>query len=462
MNGRLPYLVNPDSLRDAKEYGAIEKIQNKSNEANPVAQSGFDLAGYVSRRSTRQGKEVQPEDRPDTLGLHYNDAGSIRPSYFVGAVWLGEDQPGQQAIPLVVKPKIAHLDALAMFTQVAQYGDSQTMENLFWMWPEKPLIPGKPLLDLTLFQVAAYLHALAWFCQRHLRTAFGRVTQNLQGRIKGKLQVAANTRCNLAQARVERAVCSFETVTTDTPANRILKYGLHLAMRFLAQHKDQDLPALWHWARIANAALSHVAHIRITERDFAGMRYGGLMSGYRSMHALARMIMRRLHVEPSGEVKEQPGTVPFCIDMNKLFEAYVGVRLRKDIPETTFLCQHERRCETGSSSFTIRPDFISADGCIVLDAKYKQYSRNGQYAWNNEDIYQVISYSMILANDAPSTRRAFLVYPHASEGEAAFASCVLKGKYPCGMDFFTIKLPSGLHLHVGRVSIKVPVKEDTP
>ena len=433
--------------------------------------------------------------KAETLGLHFSNGGTIRPSHFVGAVWLErpeQSSAAQNGIPLVVRPKIKDIDAVQMFTEVMAHGTLEGMDGLCGFKPEQPLIDcDEPINDLSLFQVAVYLSELARFCQRQLRIDFLPFTDNLQGRIKGRVLIRENLRRNIIHARPDRVVCRFETMTLDTPANRILKWALLLATRFMAQYGANIPEALWDWARSASAALSPVSEVPVGSRDFLGIHYGGLMQRYRTIHALARMIIRRLRSDAEGAIEEIKGqTVPFWLNMNALFEGYVGVLLQR-AGRADFSAQKSRSFGNAQSLLLqTRPDYITDDGSIVVDAKYKglfedvgadEEAKAGEKvqlaAWpglryqpSNQDLYQIIAYSTLFAGDLSASRRAFLAVPvpatqsagkqllrswHPALDKSGFAQDPLVPPLP----FLKASIPAGLELLVGILPAPVPVKE---
>ena len=475
------YLVSRDVLRQkGQEYSDFQCAdQNVENTAATVDLSSHAKKGW---------------QQAATLGLHVSRRGAIRPSHFVGAVWLErpeQDSPAQGGIPLVVRPKIKGIDAVQMFTEVMTHGAPASMNRLCGFLPEEPLIEcDDPINDLSLFQVAVYLSELARFCQRQLRVDFLPVTENLQGRIKGRVLIRENLRRNIVHARPDRVVCRFETMTLDTPANRILKWALLLATRFMAQYGANIPEALWDWARSASAALAPVSEVPVGSRDFLGIHYGGLMQRYRKIHALARMIIRRLRADAEGTVQEIKGqTVPFWLDMNALFEGYVGVLLQR-AGLADFKDQETRSFgDDESLRLTLRPDYITDDGSIVVDAKYKglfedadanaegkggervEFKLEGlpgfKYQPSNQDLNQIIAYSTLFAGALSKSRRAFLAVPVVatqSDKERLlkdWSYALNKGGYQEAelVKYFKRSIPGELELLVGILPTPLPVKE---
>lgn len=496
------YPVSLEALRQGKEYTSFNRQNDSQKET-------YDLDLILSQKNKKRGEFDR--QKPETLGLHYGPDGKIYPSHFVGAVWLEKPgQGGKRGVPLIVKPKIEDIDAVTMFTQVAAYGYPESMESLYGFMADEPLVEGKPLQDLSLFQVAVYLKELAQFCQRELRIDFTSACENLEGRVKGKVLIMENLRCNLVHSRLEKVACRFERMTIDTPANRILKWALKLSMKFLTQYpQEKNLLPLWNWARNATAALSRVSETKMTPSDFLGNHYGGLMQRYKKMHALARVLIRRLRIDAEGkveEIEEKGETVPFWIDMDKLFEGYVGVLLRQT-PKADFEAQKEGEFEWSinkalfilrrpkrkaeNASFVVRPDYIAKDRSTVVDAKYKEYlqtkedgrvtiagksnnlsqdeqSDNFGYRSLNDDIYQVIAYSTLFAGNAPMTRRAFLAVPFPKKQDKeeqgqilkAWAAALLEKDFEGNehIPHFKVELILGYRLLVGILPTPLPIR----
>lgn len=375
---RVKYPVLRENLLNAREYKSI--CASTLDEQ----QNFFDLGSLkeLNRHNTK------------LLGLHWIDGGQIQPSHFVGAMWLRKNEQ-----PLIVRPKIYDhnitVDAVQMFTEVFSHPDPDaSMDTIFRCYNDEPAIPGEILPDLSLIQVIQYLRTLAIFCKRDLRLGFIRRTENLTGRIKGKILPDANLRLNTTKGRVDRMVCQFPIISMDTLANRVLKHALELSWKWLARfyppgNSDRGDPRLFfRWARQAQSALAPVSLVPIKLGDFRGIHYSGLMKRYKKPHALTKAIIQRLRMDPSGNVVEvkKNATMPFWLDMNKLFEAYVGIQLKKSGYR---IAAQNKIHMSGDFSLSMIPDFVVQDQPIIFDAKYKNSESSIP---DNSDFYQLISY----------------------------------------------------------------------
>ncbi len=109
---------------------------------------------------------------------------------------------------------------------------------------------------------------------------------------------------------------------------------------------------------------------------------------YRSLALLAKSILEGEGVVPGYGQKP---SFYFLVDTARLFEAYVLHLLGG-----AFEVHYQKQFRTGP--ITIRPDFMI--GSFPADAKYR-------FSMENEDVYQAISYAVIL-----NSRRVFLLYPY--------------------------------------------------
>jgi 5-methylcytosine-specific restriction endonuclease McrBC regulatory subunit McrC len=409
---------------------------------------------------------------PTRLGLHRSAyTNRIRPSHFVGAVWL----PALRA-SFKVSPKVGNVDAVRMFSEIGQYFDLLgDIRTLFRVWPEEESIPAANLLDeLSLLQVAIYLRELARFCQRELKQEMLSVRENLIGKMKGRVLVAHDLRLNRSRGRADRVVCQYNIVSRDNLPNQILRSALSMSIAYLSRF-PMEWPIFWQWARTSEAALSGVSLRRIVSSDFRGLRYSGFLRRYRAIHRLAKMLIVRLRVEAGGRVSEVRDfrTVPFSLNMNRLFEAYVGVKLRKAGVPMYF--QQVRPVRGERLKITIKPDYVSGDGCGIVDAKYKIIEEGEEgtvktgegmdlstpsSGLNNADLYQVIAYSMIEGGDSTAERRAFLAVPSppAAIPRASWRAALV-GQVPNDVPHLKIPIP-GSTMTVGVLSCRLPLMEE--
>lgn len=389
------YPVDPIALTHAYEWKPLEYTE----------QGSVDLAGVVGlkmdhpwRQAYAKADDPDYTDNPCTLGMHWS-LGKIKPSHFIGAVNLpfGNEQHSLVVRPRAVLEQQAPVDYGAMFASVLAAPSSVTGMELNWLFgcdPGSEPIQAIGLPQLTLLEVTAFLATIARFVQRHLRHGFVQVRENLTGRVRGRILIAAQIRENLVRARSERMVCAYQQFNLDTLENRLLKAALEVCSRWIASIPHPP-PQLQHWVWAIRAALAPVPEYRPHPRDWSRVRKKGLMAAYAQPLALARLVLTRLHLMPDGQAEESDQTLPFFLDANRLFEGWVGVCLNR--VRTSVRGQEWKRLDLLGSSYKFRPDFLLNENGqqIIVDSKYKPDGPELQ------DLYQVIGYARLLATPAP-------------------------------------------------------------
>lgn len=203
-----------------------------------------------------------------------------------------------------------------------------------------------------------------------------------------------------------RLQCHYQEQTADISDNQILLWTLHQIRRH-GVCSERVLPTV----RQAYRALQGtVALTPCTARDCIGRTYNRLNTDYQSLHALCRFFLD--HSGPSINSGDRR-MIPFLVDMNTLFEAFVyewlnahvdtllkpvGLRLKKQAPV---------RLETSHFS-ALKIDLVLEDieantARYVLDTKYKRTDK-----LKPSDLHQAIAYA-----ETKDTTEAILVYPQA-------------------------------------------------
>jgi 5-methylcytosine-specific restriction enzyme subunit McrC len=140
-----------------------------------------------------------------------------------------------------------------------------------------------------------------------------------------------------------------------------------------------------------------------TPHECQQISYTRLNQDYRPLHALCRFFLS--HTMP---VLPRPGseqTIPFLVDMARLYEQFVAVWLRHNLPEGWQLQVQEQVIVGPDEALRFNIDLVLYDGQgrpqMVLDSKYKTPD-----APSNPDFNQVLVYAQ-----AKGCRQAVLVYP---------------------------------------------------
>ena len=360
-----------------------------------------------------------------TLGL-YNRGGEIRPGNFIGVVRIGES-----ILQVDSKFQRPEMDGLAMFLRCADHPKiGERMRDCLRFWPEESPIETNHAPDFCGLVAAAFLRELNELCARRLRRNFLRETENLTGKMKGKILTVENIRRNLLRGRADRAFCAYQSVSDDILENRILRAALERTAVFLSRENlfQSEGRILERWVRACRSALRGVSVARIRPGDFAAARIRGAFSHYRKPLRLARAVLESTGFELDNAEQMSSSVVPFALNSAELFERWAQLKLLEDSNFSGVEASY--RTDIGSGHIKVRPDFyIPADGenpGWILDAKYKSapegFADIKKRDDMRKDIYQMVAYSRHralsekLKTGAAGETKLALFYPRV-EGE---------------------------------------------
>lgn len=192
--------------------------------------------------------------------------------------------------------------------------------------------------------------------------------------------------------------CSFQEHTADIEDNQILAWTLSRILRTAACQREEVLGSVRNALRILQGVATPTP---VAPHTCVDRVYSRLNEDYRPLHALCRFFL-----EQSGPTQElgDGRTLPFLVDMAKLFELFVAEWLRAQIPSDLEVRVQESVPIARKLDFTI--DLViyrkSSPGALsVIDTKYK-----APRTPSSEDVQQAIAYAK-----AKGCREAVLVYP---------------------------------------------------
>jgi len=248
------------------------------------------------------------------------------------------------------------------------------------------------LLD---FLIEVFLCGVERLATEGMRRGY-RSREDLLQFVRGKLQVEQLWR----YAKSCRIVspCEFEEFTEDVPENQIIRYTLDVLCR-MPIRRAQHLLRL----RRCRDLFSGVSSRPWTGGQIASMEYDRLITHYRPIHQVARLIVEGSGIE-HGEGTQDHGA--FLVNMDRLFEGFVGAWFAENsIPGVRVECQVQGYLDR-TRQIRIRPDMcLYADDALglVADAKYKS-SLGGSFS--NVDAYQLLAYCRGLGIST-----GYLLYP---------------------------------------------------
>lgn len=265
---------------------------------------------------------------------------------------------------------------------------------------------GATRLPLWEVFIIAFLDALELVLRQGMQRTYE--TREANERYwKGRFQATRQQRDNAHHA--ERLAVRYDTLTTDVPANRILKTALlylsEQATRMASQQRIRQ--ALWAMDDVS-ASESVVADRKAvlgTNRLFA--RYEP------ALRWAVALLGERAYGVRSGRVVDQSLLFP----MERVFEDYVAHGIRAHWPEGGTVAVQESSAHlvdehVGLPKFRLRPDILIRQNgrTLLLDTKWKEIngreSEGGSYGIEQPDLYQLYAYGKKYGADD-----LFLIYP---------------------------------------------------
>ena len=234
-----------------------------------------------------------------------------------------------------------------------------------------------------------FLDALDRLLKRGLRSEYVRVEEE-QRFLRGQLNLQAQLR--QAPGRAHRFQIRHDVFSRDRPENRLLKSAL-----MLVGSRTRNA-ANWRLARELLAVLHELPLSTNLPADFERWSSDRLMTHYQPVRPWCELVLgRRTPLSVHGGWRG----ISMLFPMEKLFERYVEVALRRALPSNAVLtsqaasrhlCRYEEK-----GFFQLRPDLslTVGDQRWILDAKWKRLDasdRDNRFGLSQSDFYQMFAY----------------------------------------------------------------------
>ncbi len=289
---------------------------------------------------------------------------------------------------------------------------------------EKPIEVKSKDDDISLFLIMHFLKLTEQIVKKGLKRGYVYTTENLSSKIKGKILVKDTLRKNHFKNQMNKTVCSFYNFTLDCLENRILKLALYKVKSYLNRYdliNKLNLEKIWDQLGYNIRAFELVSLTDIKIEDFKKIKHSPFYQEYKQALDLAYLIFKRFgfSLHHNDKEFERNFVYPFYIDMSKLFEFYVWLKLKKD--SNKILAQAKISIEECKEleMETIIPDFLLPNEKSIVDAKYKYWDNN---KISKKDLSQLTLYGRskkirdklnLEANEIP---KLCFVYPTFNKG----------------------------------------------
>lgn len=314
---------------------------------------------------------------------------------FIGAFWSDEGHN----TPLIILPKLDRgsenliTDVSGMLSQALYAFDAlkEVQEGeLYQFYKDQPPIPLENSQSeyLSLLLIVRYLSAMKDLVRKGLKKGYTHVTQNLNAKVKGKVQIAPTIKQNHLKGNILKTVCSYDLFSTDCPENRYLKKALVFAKHMLGR-LGKVAPKLSEVIGYVSAPFDLIPD-EIDTRSVFTKRNNPFFREYKIALEIANQILNlNDHRLSAAKI---PRVYPHWIDMAKLFELYVLGLLKEQYGNNVLY--HTVFKGNSQEEVAAETDFILKDQKLVIDAKYKLLGL-GTDKVSKDDIRQVAGYARL-------------------------------------------------------------------
>jgi len=378
---------------------------------------------YFKCALEKKNAKILFNNNPDThcfqLELHKDQEGEchcqIKSSYYIGL-----DQIPKLDLDVYIAPKVntdnSKLDYISMLLEALT--EPQNFDHLEGLIQVKfdenwITIPKTEVPLLTPFLLAQFLILVKSLIKKGLKKSYYTRTENLKGRIRGKLLVGPQVKANILKNRVLDNVCQYQEFGLDSEANQFLKYVLSKVNHYLdlMSHQTDIYKNL---KELLDYNLGGFLHV--SNKSFKQCKYKEVNSfykGYNLAISIGNQILKMedYNIALEQEVESEVPHPPFWIDMSKLFELFVFKQLKARFPGEDEVKYH----------YTVNrqePDFIlNTESGIkaIVDCKYKPRYVKGNPSM--EDSRQLSGYTRLnkiyeeLGISQNEVIPAYIIYP---------------------------------------------------
>lgn len=260
---------------------------------------------------------------------------------------------------------------------------------------------------LTEWVMGQFLLALDALLKRGLRFDYRRIQEERRF-LRGRLDVPRQTRQPPGRGHLFQI--EHDVFDSDRPENRLLCSALDRVCKLTRDASN------WRLSHELAGYLADVPRSNNFQADLSRWNTDRLLAHYKPARPWCTLILGELTPLATLGSWEGPSLL---FPMEKIFESYVEVCLRKALPEgavlkaqssSRYLCSHESK-----DWFQLRPDFLIKRGekTWVLDAKWKLLDQglggtNDKYGLSQSDFYQMFAYGH---RYLPSAGKMLLIYP---------------------------------------------------
>ena len=368
----------------------------KEGEALKIFEAIPEVCPYILKKD-RQGNPVYPFE------IKRTNEGEVclQAGYYIGALWLVKHHKFVYIEPKMNKKQIAEgsssqeewaeIDYLKMLLSITGLDPKDTQDLIKIYWDEPPITIEQQKDTLTPFLMVQFLLLLKRIVCKGLKKSYYTVEENLNSRIKGKIQLAKHLKQNVFKNKLTAHVCRYQEFGMDNLENRFLKKVLQFIISFKNTHpnyfagNDKSIRELITYCSPHFELISEEINIENLKK----LTTNTFFKEYEEAIRIGQHILKRFSYNITETTQQKVTIPPFWIDMPKLFELYVYKKLQEQFGGRGEVLYHF------IADYT-ELDFLlnTSEYKMVIDAKYKPIYEDSRVI---DDIRQVSGYARLEA-----------------------------------------------------------------
>jgi len=348
-------------------------------------------------KKDRQGNPVYPFEIKRTN----EDEVCLQAGYYIGALWLVKHKKFVYIEPKMNKKQIAEgspiqeeewaeIDYLKMLLSITVLDPKDTRDLIKIYWDEPQITIEQQKDTLTPFLMVQFLLLLKRIVRKGLKKSYYTVEENLNSRIKGKIQLGKHLKQNVFKNKLTAHVCRYQEFGMDSLENRFLKKVLQFIISFKNTHpnyfagNDKSIRELITYCSPYFELISE----EIDVENLKKLTPNTFFKEYEEAIRIGKHILKRFSYNITETTQQKVTIPPFWINMPKLFELYVYKKLQEQFGREA-VTYHLTADYTELDFLLNTPEYK-----MVIDAKYKTIYKNSR---DIDDIRQVSGYARLKA-----------------------------------------------------------------
>ena len=364
---------------------------------------------------TERGETIYP-----FLLLVSEEAITLKAHYYIGVDWLVGEEYVYIAPKMNCQEEKVEIDFLKMLLEIytADIEEKHTRDLLKIYWKEPQITIEQQKDFLTPFLVVQFLQLLKRITRKGLKKSYYTVEENLNSRIKGKIQLGKHLKQNVFKNKLTAHVCRYQEFGMDNLENRFLKKVLQFVISFKNTHptffagNEATISELITYCTPYFELISEEINIENLKK----LTTNTFFKEYEEAIRIGKHILKRFSYNITETTQQKVAIPPFWIDMPKLFELYVYKKLQEKFGSRGEVLYHFIADYTELDFLLNTPEYK-----MVIDAKYKPIYEDSRVI---EDIRQVSGYARLTdiyeklgLKDSNELIDCLIIYPSLEENK---------------------------------------------